>query len=158
MRIQRGLDLMQVASLDGRERCGPSGGCATVRAMPLPVQQAADVLRGHVVGVPESEHEVQQDAPLLLQKSTNSYRSGFHGGELHQWLCEFQERLHATGILPVDINFRSRDCRRIVATRLYIKKIPILDISKLLGHKHVNTTVRYIAHVGGDIARYLEEA
>lgn len=98
------------------------------------------------------------DAPLLLQKVTSSYRSGFHGLELFHWLKEFQDHLRSKEILPNEINFKPRDCRRIVATRLHLNKVPILDISRLLGHKHVNTTINYIAHTGEDIAQYLEQA
>jgi integrase/recombinase XerD len=42
-------------------------------------------------------------------------------------------------------------CRATLATLLHEKGVPIVDIQMLLGHKNIETTVRYVKAIQGDL-------
>ncbi|MBB5378563.1 integrase [Deinococcus metalli] len=90
------------------------------------------------------EGEYVEDAQLILQKSLSSYRSGFYGTELLRWLHTFHADLYEQRMLPDWVTFTPKDCRRLVATKMYIKGVPLLEIQRFLGHKHLQTTSLYI--------------
>ncbi|WP_104992271.1 site-specific integrase [Deinococcus sp. NW-56] len=94
--------------------------------------------------------------PFLLQLQYSARRQAFRGREIQYSLHRFFKKMHSDGKLAEGVFLGLKDCRRIFATRLYQKNVPILAISYALGHADVKTTMHYIAYQGDDLHMHLD--
>lgn len=92
-----------------------------------------------------TNEEFEMRQPMMMQKRYGTHLSGFSAGELGVWLNEFFTDVHSSNLLDKRIRFELKDCRRIFATKLHLNKVSILTICKILGHRSVEATMRYIA-------------
>ncbi|WP_019012440.1 site-specific integrase [Deinococcus aquatilis] len=85
------------------------------------------------------------NAQLLLQRHGMNIQIGLGNVAMIHWLDAVQNILRAEGNLPEDVRYLPRDFRHIFATRLHDQGVSLLEISNYLGHKNINTTLKYIA-------------
>jgi integrase len=94
---------------------------------------------------------VTEDTALVFLKSppSNEQQGSKSYGKWRRWDQPFRLWKAALKKAKLPETFRIHDLRHTFASRLVIAQVPILNVSKLLGHKSIKMTMRY-AHLAPD--------
>jgi integrase len=116
--------------------------------------QDVDLKRG-IITIPRSKHgesrhiqlnSVARGALLKLRQNGDGIGyvcPGFDGPRTRDWRHWFEDLIKATSIS----NFRWHDLRHTFASRLVMSGVQLRAVQTLLGHKRMETTLRY-SHLG----------